>query len=144
MAISGESRFRDLQERAVALLDVGDALTCVGEYAQAIPYILEGEALAAQLQAVELEKTALYQRLQCLVRLDRWEEGLQLDARMRDMQRRYPREHIGPSCASIALFASIHALRGELDLAVRGREEANAIMTAVAGTFEDWTRVQHY
>jgi hypothetical protein len=60
------------------------------------------------------------------------------------MVQRYPIEQIGVSCFEIAIVASIHAMRGELDPAVSGREEAKAIMTAHAGAFENWDRAQHY
>ena len=60
------------------------------------------------------------------------------------MQQRYPPEQIGVSCYAIAVIASIHALRGEYDVAVIQREEARAIMIAAAGPSEDWGRAQHY
>ncbi|HEY5983456.1 MAG TPA: adenylate/guanylate cyclase domain-containing protein [Anaerolineales bacterium] len=144
MAISSESRFRNAEGRAVAVMDVGDALMCVGEYAQAIPYFLEAETLAAQAKAVELEMFALFERNTCLVRLDRWDEVLEQRARVNEFRRGYARERIGPTCGSIALFASVHALRGELDLARKQRQDAAEIMIEFAGPMEQWERVQHY
>jgi tetratricopeptide (TPR) repeat protein len=144
LALSRDARFSDMHERVSALIDTGQALIRVGEYAQAIPLLLEGESLAGQLQDVLYEKYALDERTHCLFRLDRWDEILNLGEILRDMQQRYPREQIGASCYTIAIIASIHAMRGELDLAVKGREEAQAIMTAISGSFEHWVRTEHY
>jgi tetratricopeptide (TPR) repeat protein len=144
LALSRDARFSDLHERVSALIDTGQALVRVGEYAQAIPYLLEGESLAGQIQDVLYEKYALNERTHCLFRLDRWNEILSLGEKLRDMQQRYPREQIGPSCQTIAFIASIHAMRGEMDLAVIQRNEAQAIMTAVSGSFEHWVRTEHY
>jgi predicted ATPase/class 3 adenylate cyclase len=144
LALSRDPRFNNLQERLPALIDTAQALTRLGEYAQAIPYLLEGESLAGQMQDVLMEKYALDERIHCLFRLDRWDEILNLDEKMRDMQQRYPREQIGASCQMIAFIASIHAMGGDLDLAVIQRNEAQAIMTAVSGSFEHWVRTEHY
>ena len=133
-----------MKAQAYALIDIGWALMWVSEFAQAIAHLLEGQSLAAQLQAVDLEKWAPEGRTYCLLGLDRWDEILNMDEKLRDMQQRYPREQIGPSCLGIAVMASIHAMRGELDLARRGRQEAQDIMTAVVGPFENWSRSQHY
>ena len=84
---------------------------------------MEGENLAAQMQAVDLEKWALDQRIHCLLRLDRWDDMLRPGWKVRDMQRRYPREQIGPSCYAISAIARIHALRGELELAQRSAKK---------------------
>ena len=116
----------------------------VGDYAQANPLLLEAESLAVQIQAVDLEFAALEERTRCLFRLDRWDEILNLEERSRDMQRRYPLEQIGVSCFRIAVNASIHAMRGEIDLAVIQRKESDAIMTEIAGSTEQWGREQHY
>ena len=144
MALSDGSRSGDTQERATALIDAGEALVTVGDYVQAIQYLVEGANLAAQVQAVELEKWALDQRIHSLLWLDRWDEVLSLDGKLRDMQRRYPREQIGPSCYAISAIARIHALRGELELAREQRNEADTIMTAITGPHENWSHVQHY
>jgi tetratricopeptide (TPR) repeat protein len=144
LALSRDARFSDMHERVSALIDTGQALIRVGEYAQAIPYLLEGESLAGQIQDVLYEKYALDERIHCLFRLDRWDEILNLGEILRDMQQRYPLEQIGASCRTIAFIASIHAMRGELDLAVTQRKEAQAIMTAISGSFEHWVRTEHY
>ena len=144
LALSRDARFSDMHERVSALIDTGQALIRVGEYAQAIPFLLEGESLAGHMQDVLFEKYALNERTHCLFRLDRWDEILNLDEKLRDMQQRYPREQIGASCQTIARIASIHAMRGDLDLAVIQRKEAQAIMTAISGSFDHWVRTEHY
>jgi predicted ATPase/class 3 adenylate cyclase len=144
LALSRDPRFSDMQERISALIDAGHALTGVGEYSQAIPNLLEAESLASQMLSVSLEKAALDERIHSLFRLDRWDEILYLHEKSRDMQQRYPLEQIGVSCYAIAVIASIHALRGEFDLAVIQREEARAIMTAAGGPSEHWGRAPHY
>ncbi len=60
------------------------------------------------------------------------------------MQRCYPLEKIGVSCLRIAVNASIHAMRGEMDLAVNQRKESAAIMSEIAGSTDQWGREQHY
>jgi predicted ATPase/DNA-binding SARP family transcriptional activator len=144
LLISREPGFGDMRERIWALINAGHALKGVGEYAEALPHLLEAEGLAGHMQAVDLEKEALDLRIDALFWLDRWDEILGLDGKLREMQQRYPAEHIGVSCYQIAMIASIHGLRGEMELAISGREEANAIMTAHAGPSENWDRVQHY
>ena len=144
LALSRDARSNDLHERIPALIDTGQALICVGEYAQAIPFLLEGESLAGQMQDVLMEKYALNERTHCLFRLDRWDEILNLGEKLRDMQLRYPQEQIGASCQTIAFIASIHAMRGDLDLAVIQRREAQTIMTSISGSFDHWVRTEHY
>ena len=144
LALSRDARFTDMRERVSAVIDAGQALVRVGEYAEAIPYLLEGESFAGQIQDALMEKYALDERTHCLFRLDRWDEILNLDEKIRDMQQRYPREQIGASCQTIAMIASIHAMRGEMDQAVTQRNEAQAIMTAISGSFEHWVRTEHY
>ncbi len=140
LALSRDPRFNDMRERVSALLFTSFIQNSVGEYAQAIPNLLEAEDLAGKIQAVNLEKAALHQRTSCLFQLDRWEEVINLDEKLRDMQQRYPQEQIGASCYTIAVNASIHAMRGEMALAVSQREEAQASMTKTSGQFENWGR----
>jgi len=144
LAISRESHFNDMQERILVLIECGASLERVGEYTEAISNLLEAESLAGQIQAVDLEFAALEERTRCLFRLDRWDEILNLEERSRDMQRRYPIEQLGVSCYRIAVNASIHAMRGEMDLAVTQRNESDAIMTAISGSSDQWGREQHY
>ncbi len=143
LTLSRDPGFNDVKGRVLALLDVGSGLMDLGEYTQAIPYILEAESLASQIRSVYLEKAALDFRTRSLFWLDRWEEVLSLQEKSRDMQLRYPAEQIGPSCNVISVFASIHALRGESYLALTQREEALAIMTTTSGPSEHWMPANH-
>ncbi len=144
LAISHDVHFNNMRERCIVLLDTSDSLERVGEYAQAIPILLEAESLAIQIQAVDLEFATLDERTRSLFRLDRWDEILSLEEKSRDMQQRYPLEKIGVSCFRIAVNASIHAMRGEMDLSVTQRKESEAIMTGIVGSAEQWGREQHY
>jgi predicted ATPase len=144
LLISRDIHFNNMRERVIVLLDTGNSLMIVGDYAQANPIFLEAESLAVLIQAIDLEFAALEERARCLFWLDRWDEILNLEERSRDMQRRYPLEQIGVSCLRIAVNASIHAMRGEMDLAVIQRKESEAIMTGVVGSTEQWEREQHY
>jgi hypothetical protein len=144
LAITRGAGFKNMQERAQGLLDTGAGLMQVGEYVQALTYTLEGEQLAAQIQAVDLERWALTNRSLALLRLDRWDEILALAERTRDLQRRYPLEQIGPSCQTIAVIASVHAMRGDLEAARIHRQEAQDMMTSLAGPPSEWARTLHY
>jgi hypothetical protein len=144
ITLNGAARLGDVEEQATALIDASWALEKVGEYAEAARCALEGGTLAEQAKMVDLEKSALDQRVHSLLGLDRWDDVMALDAKLRDMQQRYPRERIGPSCYAIAAIARIHALRGEMDLARAQRKEADAIMTSIMGPHEDWLQFQHY
>ena len=144
LAVSRDPRCSDMRQRVLVLIDAGNALLLVGEFAEAMPILQEAQGLAHEMQAINLEKAAFDQRLRGLFQLDRWDEILGMDARLREMQRLYPLEQIGVSCFEIAMVASVHALRGELDLAVSEREESNTIMTAISGPTERWGRWQHF
>ncbi len=141
--LSRDVQFIGRREQAMALIDTGQALSNLGEYAQALPYILEGEGLSAQIEDIQLEKYALEERTSCLFSLDRWDELINLGEKLLDMKQRYPREHIGPSCQTIAFMASIHAMRGERELSATERNEAQNIMIAISGPFERWARGEH-
>ncbi|HSR21748.1 MAG TPA: AAA family ATPase, partial [Anaerolineales bacterium] len=131
-------------ERAKALVDTGYVLTDVGEYSQAMPFLLEGHDLCAELQLGEIEIGALQERIHCLLRLDRWDEALELEPRLREIQRSYPREQVGGACMSVAYLATIHALRGGTDAARDRREEAAGIMLKLGGPVDEWIWRQHY
>lgn len=134
----------DTRARAGALIGACDMLDAIGEPAAALPQLLEAQTLAAQMQDAEREMTALRLRILTLLRLDRWDEILALDDQFRDMARQHPQEQVGLLCFEASLIGSVHALRGEWELARRGREEANAIMTEHVGAVEGWKPAQHY
>ncbi len=142
-ALSRDPRFGDILERINTLNDAAEALIFVGEYTQALSYAVQAESLASRVEAANQEKIALGHQIHCCFRLDRWDEMFKLGEKRRDLQRRYSRERIGPSCFQLAQSASVHARRGEFDIAATEREEAYAIMVAADGPPERWERNQH-
>ncbi len=143
-ALSRDPRFTDLRERLKILRNVGVAMQSVGEYTQAISYYQESYDLAMQLQAIALRVDALTQQSECYLALDRWDAVLKLDETLQDLQRRYPPERLGTTCALSAFSATVHALRGEFDQASMQRDAAYNFMAGSAGPLEHWVRGQHY
>jgi len=74
---------------------VGLALMYVGEYSKALPYLREAETLATNVRAPDQIANALGIMAQCLFRLDRWDEVLEVEKRWRDLDLRYTRERVG-------------------------------------------------
>ncbi len=145
LALSRNPSFGDLSERINVLDGVSSALILTGEYAQAIPHLLEAENLAIQIGAIDRLVWMLTHQGLCWFRLDRWDELFKIDEKRRDLEQRYPRERIGASCIEIALSAAALALRGDFDQAEVLREQAYAIMVSRAGgSPENWGRIQHY
>jgi DNA-binding SARP family transcriptional activator len=144
LALSRDPRFADLRERVDILLEAGDALVDVGEFAQAIPYLLEAERLASQIQVLDQQANAINLQAKSWFRLDRWDDVLKIEERWRVLQRRYPRKRVGPFCFEAALSSSAYALRGDLEQARALRDESHAIMVAVSGPPEEWQRNQYY
>jgi ATP/maltotriose-dependent transcriptional regulator MalT len=136
--------FSDMPERAMALIDAGQAHRLVGEFAEALPYLREAEKLVRQLRVFPLEKYVLDELSLSLMGLDRWDEILDLSEKLRDMQQRYSSEQIGMLCLVIAVMASVHSLRGELELGRSQRQQAQDIMTDFAGPPDGWMRGLRY
>ncbi|MGD2028190.1 MAG: tetratricopeptide repeat protein, partial [Anaerolineales bacterium] len=82
-------------EKIDAQRGMGAALMYVGKYAQALPYLEEAESLAAQVRAPDQTANALGIMAQCLFRMDRWDEVLEVEERWRDLDTRYTRERVG-------------------------------------------------
>jgi tetratricopeptide (TPR) repeat protein len=74
LAICRRPEFNDLREQIEALRALGSARMNVGEYAEALPQLVEAEALANRVRATDQIINALGIQAQCLFRLDRWEE----------------------------------------------------------------------
>jgi tetratricopeptide (TPR) repeat protein len=144
MELTRDPRFTNERERASALVGLGKALLSVGEYSEAIPNLREAERISAQLQAVDLQYWSTEVRAYCLFQLNRWPALREAEATLEDLQRRYPPERIGVSCFSLAMFAALDALRGDLDRARAKREESRAIMIGTSGTRQKWERPQYY
>jgi predicted ATPase/class 3 adenylate cyclase len=139
-----DPRIHDAFARGWAMIDHAYSLIAVGRYAEAVPVLTEAASYATQIQSVEIEKQSFAEMTHALFRLDRWDGVLDLDDKLRDMQRRYPMEQVGPACYDIAVFAAIHALRGDMGRSVSQRDEAQTIMLGLSGSTENWVKAQHY
>lgn len=146
LALSRDPRFDDVREQASILTQTGRALTLVGEYSEAIPYLQEAEDLSQRIQALDLLFYALRYQAVCYYRLDQWDAVLGIEDQWRGMAERYTNfeERAGPTCFFIALVASIHALRGRMEQARQLRGESVAVMVANDGPMEGWGRDNHY
>jgi tetratricopeptide (TPR) repeat protein len=144
LAICRLPEFSDTREQIEALRALGSALMNVGEYAEALPHLDEAVALAIRVRATDQIVNSLGIQAQCLFRLDRWDEVLAVEDRWRELERRHTREQVGPTCFFVALSASVHARRGELDRAGSYATESFDFMVSVSGQLEHWQRNQFY
>lgn len=94
-ALTQSTAIEDVREKLDALRGLGMAQMYVGEYQEALPVLREAEALAERIQAYEMHSYALGLQAQCLFRLDRWDEVLELEKNWRTLERRYSREQVG-------------------------------------------------
>jgi len=134
----------DLIERIDAVSGAGMGLMYVGEYEQAIPYLQEAEALALKAQSIGQQTAAIGLQSQCAFRLDRWDEVIALEDKWRDLERRFPRQRVGPTCFSAALSGSVYALRGDLDKSRTYGKESVDYMISMSGSPEIWQQNQFY
>jgi tetratricopeptide (TPR) repeat protein len=144
LEVSLDSRADDRIERIDAVSGAGMGLMYVGEYEQAIPYLQEAEALALEAQSIGQQTAAIGLQCQCAFRLDRWDEVIALEDKWRDLERRFPRQRVGPTCFSAALSGSVHALRGDLDKSRAYGKESVDFMISMSGSPEIWQRNQFY
>jgi tetratricopeptide (TPR) repeat protein len=144
LELSRNPRFSNPREQAKILQRTGFALVQVGEYTQAMPYLLEAETLSHQ--ALDQEFRALRWQEYCWVRLDQWDKVFEIDTKWRNLEARSPNfaERVGPTCFLIALAASVHALRGNLEQANTLRNEALDTMIANDGPPDGWERDNRY
>jgi hypothetical protein len=145
LELSRDPRFADYRERVNVLYQVGRALLSVGEYETALSHAKEAENLSAAIQDVATQVNAITLQSQCLFPLDRWDDMLLMDEKLREIQARHQFERLGVAmCFHSALLSAIKTLRGEHEQADILREEAYGIMTKIAGPPERWVRNQHY
>ena len=116
----------------------------VGEYDQALPYLTEAAGIATRIQATDQIANALGIQAQCLFRMDRWDEVLAIEEEWRDLEKRYARERVGETCFFVALSASVHALRGEINRAGVYAKESVDYMVSMSGQPDQWQRNQFY
>ena len=133
-------------ERVNILTRAGASLGNVGEYAQALPHLLEAERLAGEQRDLGQQIDALRVQSYCLYQMDRWDEVIAIEAKWRALEKRYPDffRLIWGSCFQVALNASVYARRGQGERARRLREESLAIMLEVDGSQERFGRDSYY
>ena len=144
LEIGQDPDFADMREKIDILRGIGVALMYVGEYTQALPHLEEAASLAERIQATDQLANAHGIRAQCLFRLDRWDEVLEVEEVWRELERLYSRERVGETCFFVALSASVHALRGDLERAKSYAEESYDYMVSMSGLPEEWQRNQFY
>lgn len=145
LALSRDPRFGDVRERVSLLCQTGNALSFVGDYAQALPHLLEAERLADQIRDVSQQVYALSLQAQCFFGLDRWDEMLNIEAKRLTLEEKYGRERVDRMCFYCGLSANIYALRGEFDQSHSRRDEAYTMMAGNwGGPLETWPPVGHY
>jgi class 3 adenylate cyclase/predicted ATPase len=142
--IGQDPEFEDRREKIDSLRGYGVALMYVGEYARALPYLEEAADIASQIGATDQIANALGIHAQCLFRMDRWDEVLAIEQQWRDLEKQYARERVGETCFFVALSASVHALRGEIDLAEAYAKESFDYMVSMSGQPDEWQRNQFY
>jgi tetratricopeptide (TPR) repeat protein len=140
LEVSRDARVDDAIEQIDAVNSAGMALMYVGEYEQALPLLREAEESAGKAHSIGQQVAALGMQCTCAFRLDRWSEVLKLEEKWRDLERRYPRQRVGPTCFYVALSASVHAMRGEVEPAKNYANESFEYMLAFAGAVEVWQR----
>jgi DNA-binding SARP family transcriptional activator/tetratricopeptide (TPR) repeat protein len=139
------SRCPDLhgsREQAHSLNEAGVALIDVGEYARAVPYLLEAENIASQIHATNELVYALRSQAICAFRLDRWEEVLMVE-KFNALQQLHPNEPLHPQCFHLALMSCVLILRGEKERGIQLREESLVYMYR-GEPVETWWRPQNY
>jgi tetratricopeptide (TPR) repeat protein len=146
LALIRDPRFTDVRERVGILSQAGAALVYVGEYAQAMPHLLEAERLAGQIQDLDQQLSVLRVQSHCLYQMDRWDQVIEIEEKWRALEKRYPNffQLVWASCFQVALNASVHARRGDFERAAALREESRAIMLDADGTEERFGRDNYY
>jgi len=121
------------------------ALIASGEYAQALPYLLEAEGLASKIKSANRQAWMLNFQAFCWYQLDRWEELAEVDKRRQTLEELYTRKQLGGVCWEIAVASAGRARQGDFEQANVLREQAEAHMEYLAGKSpENWSRTMFY
>ncbi|HZM22674.1 MAG TPA: adenylate/guanylate cyclase domain-containing protein [Anaerolineales bacterium] len=144
LEVSTDPRVDNPIERIDAVSSAGMALMYVGEYEQAIPHLQEAENLAGKAQSIGQQTAVIGLQSQCAFRLDRWDEVIALEDKWRELELRYPRQRVGPTCFNAAMSGSVYALRGDLDKSRAYSKESVDYMISMSGSPEIWQRNQFY
>jgi DNA-binding SARP family transcriptional activator len=145
LALSRDPRFADRHERVSILWQTGNVLAVVGEYTQALPYLIEAASLAGEIRDVSQQAHALRVQAECWFALDRWDEMLAIEGKRKELENSYGVDLLGRLCSFCGLNANVLGLRGELDLARASREEVYAFMLSYyGGPPEVWPDAGHF
>ena len=144
LSLSRDPRFTDRRQQVDILCQLGLALCSVGEYAQALPYLVEAEHLADEIRDLDEVIHALEIQAQCLFGLDRWDEIAEVEDKVPVLEARYGSERVGRICRQCGVSAYIHGLRGEMELSRSHRQAAYNIMAQAWGPVENWPAIGHY
>jgi class 3 adenylate cyclase/tetratricopeptide (TPR) repeat protein len=131
-------------ERVDAVCAAGMALMYVGEYDQAGRFLHEAETLAEKAHSVGHQTAAIGLQAQIAFRLDRWDDVLAQEEKWRNLERRYSRQRVGPTCFNVALSASVLGLRGQIHEAEAYARESYDYMVLGSGGRDGWQRNQFY
>ncbi|MBW7882726.1 MAG: AAA family ATPase [Caldilineaceae bacterium] len=147
VAVSRDPRFGDRRDQCRHLCEAGNALLLVGEYAEALPYLLEAEHLADLIRDASQQVHALGLQAQCFYGLDRWDEMLQIEQKRQALEDHYGHDRVGIMCFYCGLSANVSALRGDYERANSCRKIAYNNMAAFFGGPPEggmWSRGGHY
>jgi tetratricopeptide (TPR) repeat protein len=146
LALSQDPRFNDLRKRSHILESLSDALIAVGEYDQALTWLMELGNLTLQMGAIAEHVWSMGLQALCLFRLDRWEEIIELEENRRELEGRHSADQLGGGiCVVISLSAATRALQGDQEEARFQRDQAYELMQGAAGgNWDNWFRTQYY
>jgi tetratricopeptide (TPR) repeat protein len=145
LALSYHESFDDLRERSNILLQAGMALYDVGDYTESIEYLTEAEKLAKQIRDIPAQADALVRLGQCLFRLDRWDELIEIEPKMRQLEELFTVKRMGVLiCFYYALLSSVGFRRGDAQTGQGLKSEAYNVMVSIGGPQEGWVRNQHF
>ena len=145
LELSRDPHFADYRERVNIHYQLGRALLAVGNYETAIAHAKEAERLSAAIQDITTQVNAMTLQSQCLYPLDRWDDLIAMDERLKEIQARNAFERLGIAmCFHTALHSAVMTLCGKHEKANTLREESYGIMIALAGPPEGWSRNQYY
>jgi DNA-binding SARP family transcriptional activator len=147
VALSRDPAFGNKQEQCRLLIEAGNALLLVGDYAQALVHLAEAEVLADQMRDVTRQVWVLGLQAQCFFGLDRWDEMLQIENKRQALEDRYGHHRVGIMCFYCGLRANVAALRGDYAAARQFREVAfNNMANFWDGPPESgkWSGAGHY
>ena len=144
LELTAVPQFEDAIERIDAVCAAGMARMYVGEYEEALGGLREAEALAVRANSIGHQTAAIGLQAQIAFRLDRWDEVFALETKWREVEKRYPRQRVGPTCFNVAISASVLAMRGQLEQSRAYAQESVAFMLSGTGSRETWQRNQFY